>query len=62
MEGSEPRGIDLHLERNYTDILSDIHCSEANQIYVGIKRDVPLQISLNVEVLQIHFLKIDAAD
>lgn len=62
MEWSELRGIDLHLERNYTDILSDIHCSEGNQIYVGIKRDVPLQISLNVEVLQIHFLKIDAAD
>ncbi len=39
------RKIDLHLERNYTDILLDIHCSEGNQIYVGIKRNVPSQIS-----------------
>lgn len=45
MEGTEAREIDLHLERNYTDILLDIHCSEGNQIYVGIKRDEPLQIS-----------------
>ncbi|RCU34927.1 hypothetical protein DVA81_18535, partial [Acinetobacter baumannii] len=43
--GTEAREIDLHLERNYTDILLDIHCSKGNQIYVGIKRDVPSQIS-----------------
>lgn len=45
MKGTEAREIDLHLERNYTDILLDIHCSEGNQIYAGIKCDVPSQIS-----------------
>ena len=45
MKGTEAREIDLHVERNYTDILLDIHCSEGNQIYVRIKRDVPSQIS-----------------
>lgn len=45
MKGTEARETDLHLERNYTDILLDIHCSEGNQIYVRIKRDVPSQIS-----------------
>lgn len=45
MKGTEARETDSHLERNYIDILLNIHCSEANQIYVRIKCDVPSQIS-----------------
>lgn len=36
--------IDFHSERNYMDIPLDIHCSEGNQIYAGIKCNVPSQI------------------
>lgn len=43
--GSEAKEIDLHSERNYTDIALDIYRSQRNQIYVGIKGDVPSQIS-----------------
>lgn len=45
--GTEAREIDLHVERNYTDIPLKTHCSEGNQICVGIKRDVPSQISFD---------------
>lgn len=44
-ELSEPREIDFHSERNYMDIPVDIHCSEGNHIYTGIKCNVPSQIS-----------------
>lgn len=42
-KGTQAKEMDL--ERNYIDILLNIHCSESGNIYVGIKRDVPLQIS-----------------
>lgn len=45
MKGTEARGIDLHLARNYTDIALDIHCSEGSQMCGRIKCDVPSQIS-----------------
>lgn len=59
MKGAEAREIDFHSERNYTDIPLDIHCSECNQIYVGIKRDVPSQISFEWSMFSFFQVHLD---
>lgn len=52
--------IDFHSERNYMDIPLDIHCSEGNQIYAGIKCNVPSQIFSDCgDIFSLHEKKLN---